>query len=1132
MKKIRFLFQGNRYCYLKKLLLVMKLSTFLLITCIASYAGTGYSQSEYVSVKLKDAKLKEFFGVVEHQTSYKFLYRDDVVEKIVVNLDASDKPLDQVLDNVLQGAGLSYKIFTNDLIVVASKESLQEKPVTGTVTDAATGEPLPGVTVQLKGTTTGVITGLDGSFSLKVPEAKGTLVFSFIGYTSQEIPIEGKLSISVMLEASITSLDEVVVVGYGTQKRANISGAVAAIPGGKLTATPAPDISLTLAGQLPGLVTKNEGGIPGYNSARIQIRNYGLRDGSSALYILDGIEVDASVFNDLHTGEIESISILKDASASIYGARAGNGVLLINTKRGKDQKPLIELNTSYILNGVQFVQRPSSSSQMAQYSNEVWKNQGSIGTMPYTAEQIQKYADGSDPDYPNSDWVDFVTKKYAPASSTSLSVRGGSEKVRYFGLFGYRKETTFIKENGGDAKRYNFRSSIDADITDNFNIQLDLSGSLKQSRFSYRIDQGGNWFQDLYGSDPRIATSNPNGSLPANLVLGESNRDISGVHDQDHNNFFGSLALNYKVKPIKGLSARLFGNYHMFTRENKNFGKTFSMYTYNYGTQTYSPPSTIVGDGLNPQEFSKQIDFTVNYSLKYERIIANDHNLQLLALGETRELTSYNLGGIRKGYLDETIQYLNNGSSTGQTNFGAAGVPLGRASWLGRLNYDYKSKYLLEAIVRWDASSTLAPDVRWGTFPSVSVAWRLSEEDFIRNSIPAFDNLKLRGSIGQVGLDYQANYQYLGGFTQSVYNIWDQGAVIPNAGLGNGLSLVGILPATTLPNPQLTWQTITMMDIGLEFSLLKGKIFGEFDVFNRRTEDIVGVSTTVLPSNVGAQLPPQNLNSAVSKGFEAVLGTRGLSAGFAWDISGNICYSREKWDVYAEAEQTDPDLERIKSKSGQYIDNIIGYRSGGLFTSQNQIDAAAAQINGSSDAVKMGDIKISDINGDGTIDFRDQDVIGNGSFPHWTFALNNQLSYKNFDLVINFSGAFGYSFYAKYFGPTSKDYLDNRWTEENNDPGKLIPRPGSSNPNNGLVSDHYVKDAAYVRLKTLSLGYNVPQELTKKVSIQGLRIFASGYNLLTLGTSTKYYIDPEGPYGQVQFYPVQYSLQFGLQVSF
>jgi TonB-linked SusC/RagA family outer membrane protein len=1131
MKKIRFLFQGNRYCYLKKFLLVMKLSTFLLIISIASYGATGYSQPEHVSVKLKDAKLKEFFSVVEHQTPYKFLYRDDAVEKIVVNLDESDKPLDQVLDNVLPGAGLSYKILTNNLVVIASKEILQEKPVTGNVTDAETGEPLPGVYVLLKGTTTGVITGVDGNYSIKVPDTMGTLVFSSIGYTTQEIPVKGRTSISVQLAMSNTALDEVVVIGYGTQKKANISGAVAAISGVKLSVTPAPDISLTLAGQLPGLVTKNEGGLPGYNSAKIQIRNFGLRDGTAALYILDGVEVDPTVFNDLHASEIESVSVLKDASAAIYGARAGNGVILINTKRGKDQKPVFELTTSYIMNGVQFLQRPSSSSQMASYSNEVWKNQGSIGTAPYTAEQIQKYADGSDPDYPNSNWVDFVTKKYAPASTTSLSVRGGTAKVRYFGLFGYRKESTFIKVNGGDAKRFNFRSNVDADITDNFNVQFDLSGSLKQSRFSYRIDQGGNWFQDLYGSDPRIATSNPNGSLPNNLVLAESNRANSGIHDQDYDNLFGSLALNYKVKQIKGLSARLFANYHIYTHEDKNFGKTFSMYTYNYGTETYSPPSTIVGDGLS-QGFSKQIDHTINYSLKYEHTFANDHNLQLLVLGETRKLTSYNIGGNRKGYLDETIQYLNNGSSTGQTNYGSAGLPLGRASWLGRLNYDYKSKYLLDVIVRRDASSTLAPDARWGTFPSVSVAWRLSEEDFIKNNIPAFDNLKLRGSIGQVGLDYQANYNYLGGYTQNVYNIWDLGAVIPNYGLGNGLSMVGILPAATLPNPKLTWQTITMKDIGLEFSLLKGKINGEFDLFNRRTDDIVGISTTVLPSNVGAQLPPQNLNSAVSKGFEFVLGTRGSSNDLAWDITGNICYSREKWDKFAEALQADPDVARIKSKSGQYIDNIIGYKSDGLFTTQAQIDAAPKQINGSNDAVKIGDIKLLDLNGDDKIDFRDQAVIGKGSFPHSTFALNNHLSYKNFDFVANFSGAFGYSFFAKYFGPTSKDYLDNRWTEENNDHGKLIPRPGSSNPNNSLVSDHYVKNAAYVRLKTLSLGYTIPEELTKKVSIQGLRIYASGYNLLTVGTSTKYYIDPEGPYGQVQFYPVEYSIQFGIQVTF
>jgi TonB-linked SusC/RagA family outer membrane protein len=1120
MKKIRFLFQGNSYCYLRKLLLIMKLSSFLLFICVASFGATGYSQSEHVSIKLKDAKLKDFFGAVEQQTSYKFLYRDDAVEKIIVNLDESDKPLDQVLDIALANAGLSYKIFTNNLIVIASKDVLQEKPVTGDVKDAATGEPLPGVYVVLKGTATGVITGVDGTFSIKVPDGTGTLVFSSVGYTTQEIPVEGRTSISVQLAISTTSLDEVVVVGYGTQKKSTVTGSVASMKSSQLTIAPIASLSNSLAGQLPGLISLQSSGQPGFDQAALSIRGF-----SGALVIVDGIESD---FNNIDANEIESVSILKDGAASIYGARAGNGVILITTKRGKNEKPIITLNTSYTMQGITAMPKPSSAGQYAEMQSETWLQSGKDPSLvPFTKEQILKYYNGGDPLYPNTDWYNELVRTWAPQAQTNLSVRGGSERIKYYGFLGWLKQETVWKNGGGDYNRYNIQSNIDAKITDNLSLQFDLSSIIENRHFPWRpMAEGSNTvWQDFWNTLPIYPATLPD---PAKETYngGEAqfmtNRSKAGYNNQDAQNLKASLALNYNFSFIKGLSAKAFVNGTQNFYANKNFTRPGFFYTYDPASEIYTLKASLGSKAADNQSKSQDRTLTGQFSLYYDREFGSDHHLTALALYEVIDFKSDYISAFRQNFLTPAIDQLFAGSSAGWTNDGSANE-WGRASYVGRINYSYKDKYLLETILRADASAKFPPENRWGYFPSVSLGWRLSKENFM-SGLSNIDELKLRASYGQSGNDAVGNFQYLTGYQYGHLYILD-------AAIQQGLVSTG------LPNPDLTWEKISIMNAGVDFSLFQRKLYGEGDAFYRTRSGIPATRIATLPSTFGSPLPPENLNSLNDRGFEFKAGSagRGLGNELIYDVSGFISWSQSKWDHFEEPDYTDPDQQRIYTKSGTYTDRQFGYISDGLFTSQAQIDALPYDMDMQGNvSLRPGDIIYKNTNGDDKLDWKDQVEIGKGTVPHWMMGFSVNLKYKNFDFNSLFQGAFGYYNYVNivHGGLMPAIVYDLRWKEETNDAGALIPRLGGS-PTNNYVSDYYYKKAGYLRWKTLSFGYSLPKQWVEKIRLQQLRIYFAGVNLLTFDKLKDYGIDPEAPSGNgAYYYPQQRTLTFGINMSF
>ena len=511
---------------------------------------------------------------------------------------------------------------------------------------------------------------------------------------------------------------------------------------------------------------------------------------------------------------------------------------------------------------------------------------------------------------------------------------------------------------------------------------------------------------------------------------------------------------------------------------------------------------------------------TGQFSLNYDNIFAKDHHVSVLALYEAIDYKGDWISAYRKSYLTTSIDQLFAGSTNGMSNNGSANET-GRTSYVGRFNYSYKNKYLLESIIRADASAKFPKDTRWGYFPSISLGWRITQEDFMK-SISFLDELKLRTSFGQAGNDNIGNFQYLSGYE------FNTNTYILGPGPQKGLVSKG------LPNPYLTWEKIKTYNLGLDFSLFKRKLYGEGEVFYRELSGILANRLATVPSSFGSSLPPENLNSSNDRGFELQLGTSGTLGDLDWDVSGNISWSRAKWNHYEEPAYTDSDQVRINSKSGQWMDRSFGYISDGIFTKQDEIDALKfdQDLQGNI-TLRPGDIRYVDINNDGKLDWRDQKEIGKGTTPHWMVGFNTNLKYKNFDLTALFQGAFGFYKYLTFSqGQMYPSFVfDQRWTPTNNNSDVLIPRLGGAGSNN-LYSDFYYKKAGYLRLKALSVGYNISKKWLEKANLSQVRFYISGTNLLTFDKLKKYDLDPEAPTSETgRYYPQQRTISLGVNVS-
>ncbi|MDR1121640.1 MAG: TonB-dependent receptor [Dysgonamonadaceae bacterium] len=988
--------------------------------------------------------------------------------------------------------------------------------ITGTVTDEQ-GETVIGANVVEKGTRSSTVTDVNGNFSLTVAN-NTVLQVSYLGYATREINVSSAVNghLAITLTEDAKALEEVVMVGYGTQKKVNVVGSIATINSAELTKAPVASTANALVGKLPGLIAKQESGLPGADAATLSIRGFG-----SPLIIVDGIETS---FNNIDANEIESVSILKDASAAVYGARAGKGVILVTTKRGVEGKPMITFNTTYTLQGITDMLRQASSGQQAEMKREAHLQSGMPeASAPFTQEQVDLYYAGTHPDYPNTDWMDVITRKFSPQQQHNLSLRGGNDRLKYYGFFGYLNQGSMIKKNGGEYSRYNLRSNIDARILDNLTMEVDLSTIIEARRFPWRNSEGeeSSIWQDYWTTEPYYPATLPdpakvpyaNGAGTGGFHI-TSNSELSGYRNTDNQNLKGSLALNYDFKFIDGLKARAFFNYDQSYSFFKHFQYLIQTWTYNYAADLYTAKGGNVPPTLTHND-NRSRSLTGQLSLNYDKTFGGGHHVSGLLLYEVIDNYGDWISAKRIEYTTTAIDYLFAGSVVDQAADGSASE-MGRASYIGRFGYDFQSKYLVEATFRYDASAKYSKETRWGFFPSLSLGWRISEEQFLRNLLPSLSNLKLRLSASQTGDDSVASFKYLSGYN------------FGNKYVFGGTTEIGLV-ATDMANPWLSWEKMDIYNAGLDFGLWKQKLYGEFDVFYRERKGIPGNRLATLPSTVGADLPVENLNNLNDRGFELLLGYADQAGAFRWDLSANLSWSRSKWGYYEEPEYADDDERRMNRRSGQWTDRIFGYVSDGLFTSQEEIDQLPYTYDGIT-ALKPGDVRYVDTNNDGVVNWRDQVEIGKGFTPHWMGGLNINLAYKDFDLSALFQGAFDFYILPRVH-PASDVYYNERWTPANNDRDALIPRLGGASSNN-WGSDRSFKRADYVRLKTLTLGYTLPDKWLKPVHLRNVRLYVAGVNLFTISGLKKYHIDPEAPAGGGGYYfPQMYTVTFGLNVS-
>ena len=1052
-----------------------------------------------------------------------FIINSNIDTHQKVSVRADDTPVSKVLDELFHDTEIHYTMEGSHIVLSNKPQPAilqQTRKITGRILDE-NGEPLIGVSVMLKGTSNGTITNIDGDYTLSGDITdKSVLEVTYIGMKKQEITVGNRTRINITMTSDNEMLDEVIVVGYGTQRKGNLTGSVSAIKSEKLTIAPIGNVTNALAGQLPGLIVKQTFGIPGSDGSTLRIRGF-----DAPLVIVDGIEGD---FNNIDASQIESISILKDGAASIYGARAGNGVILVTTKRGIDSKPVISLNTSFTLQGQTNVIKPGSSGQRAEWLREEHINKGlPMEQVPYTEEQIQKYYNGTDPNYLNSDWYDAVIRDWAPQQNHNLSIRGGSNKIKYYGYIGYNDQETIVKTGGGSYKRYNVQSNIDAKITDRLSFTLDMLLT-KENQFFPTVGSGfghSNFWSIIYDSDPRYPIYLPDrsklsyGGLSYGNALFASNTNLGGYSDTDKNRIRANGGLIYEFKYVKGLKAKMSISYDTYNQNYKYFNKQGKFYSYNIDSDTYTFERASQDPTGVTEVFGRGYSLTQQYSLQYERLFKEKHRVSALALFETIDYNDKNVETGRTGFMSTILDQLFAGNGTTSFNNGWESE-MGRASWVGRINYSYMDKYLIETILRADASAKFPQNSRWGYFPSVSLGWVLSQESFMK-SLKAIDNIKLRASYGESGNDNVGSFKYLAGYAfDGSYKIGDE--------IKSGLYAVG------LANPILTWETMKIYNGGIDLSFFNRKLYGTVDAFYRVRDGIPGSRSVSLPSSFGAELPLENLNSIDTRGWELNLGTSGNFGNFMYDISGNLSWARSKWRKYDEPIYSDPDQERIYKREGRWTDVRYGYISDGLFTSQAEIEAldfTYKDLNGNS-SLRPGDIKYVDLNGDKVLDWKDQKEIGKGTLPTWTYGFNMNFKYHGFDLSALFQGAFGYTTYIDLTKAASTLKYDNRWTEKENNPNSLVARPGGASTNK-YYSDFNNHNTAYLRLKNLSIGYELPKGLVSKAGIQQLRIYIAGTNLFTLSSLHKYGVDPEVPEGSpAYYYPQQRTLSVGLNLSF
>jgi TonB-linked SusC/RagA family outer membrane protein len=1042
---------------------------------------------------------------------------------------------------------LSLVVVSTIMFLCAGQLLAQGTAVTGTV-KGESGEGLPGVTVLVKGTTNGTTTDPEGRFSLNVPNGTGTLVVSFIGYVSQEIPINNRTTINVSLAPDAKALEEVVVVGYGTQTRGTVTGAVSQIQATDIARTTSTTATGALVGKVQGITARQADARPG-NGTSIQIRNMG-----TPLYVIDGVTSDAGQFNNLGIDDIESVSILKDASAAIYGLRAANGVILVTTKKGKaGMKPQINIGGYYGLQDFTRYPRPANAYQHMRALAESEQNQGRNPAGVVTKEDLEKWRVGTEKGFISTDYYSEVMDKSAPQYNLNASASGGSETMNYYFSVSHVNQDAMIKDY--NFKRTNIQANIDAGVAKGLRVGTQIYGRL-EDRYQIGVpglDDYFNPFLSIFSMWPMerpYANDNPNyiaQNHNVNVNPATYKKDVTGYIDEiwrgAKGNFYAQYDFNF------GLSAKGTYSYNFTNFDFDGFEYTYNAYSYNPTTDTYKLES----GNQNPwRERRKRniVDRFAQFQLTYNKQFG-DHGLSAVA--------AYERSDNRNNYMVvhtvppnnyiPLMYFANQDLLVDQFNEEA------RAGYIARINYNFKQKYLLEVLGRYDGSFLFRDDSRWGLFPGVSVGYRISEESFMKDRFGSFLNdLKIRASYGLTGSDrlntvnepyVVAPFSYVGSYNYPGYD-WAQGSAMFDGAYYTGIRPRG-LPITTL-----SWIKNHTRNVGIDFTIFN-RLTGQFDLFERRRTGLPAIQTDVLlPTEVGYTLPNANLLKEANRGVEGALTYTGKVSDITYSVGANATLAR-RWDIY----------QRYNPKWGnswqeyrdaweeRWGDVNWGYQVIGQFQSQEQIDEYNIDNDGQGNRTHLpGDLIYKDVNGDKVINALDERPIGyqEGANPYMSFGLNTNLGWKGFNLAFDFSGATLQTYRREVElkipfqnNGTSPNFMfEDRWHREdpyNNDSpwisGKYpaLRKDQNSHVNFTRRSNYWNTNVSYVRLRNLELGYTIPQAVVNRFGLNRLRVYVTGTNLFSIDNTKEFGIDPEVSSNGGLVYPQQKVFTAGFNLS-
>ncbi|WP_316794722.1 SusC/RagA family TonB-linked outer membrane protein [Pedobacter frigoris] len=1093
----------------------MKLTFLMVMIACLNVSAKVFSQ-EKLSFDMKNMQLSKALKLIEKQSSFRFVYSptEGPFDK-QISVKVNKAPIADILDQLLEGTALVYRIEENNLITIASKSNmLKDITVTGIVTDA-TGVPLPGVSVSVKGVKgLGAMTDGTGKFSLKVPD-NAILVFSFISFETQEVAAVAGTTMRIQLKESNNNLDEIVVQAYGTTTKRKATSAISTLDMNNVAPLPVQSINDAVAGRLPGVIVTASNGAPGTKSS-ISIR------GQSPIYVIDNIVRSGNDFANLNPNDIESYSILKDAGATaLYGNQGANGVVLVTTKRGKEGVTNINYAYNQIFSEPTLFPEKISSYDQAVALNRLYADEG---RSPFRSEaDLEKLRTGSDPfNFPNTDWQALTMKKFAPEMRHDLSVTSGTKKLTYYAGLSYYDQGSILKTDNNYNKRTTYRLNTTSEFENiNLKVTAGLDGFIESNL------QPGAGYGNIYSHIQNRGSA----QLAVNEFGLPTTQPDNPVRELDpqsgYNKSFAkilntNLGLEYAAHFLDGLRFKVNGTYTTYNNVSKGWNYLAPAYNLNSTTPIYgNPPSLSVGQGQGST-------LTLQGYVLYNKTFG-DHSIDFTGVYEQQRDESSSISGSKRNYqiiFDQLVA----GPALDQS-VGGGESEAARAGVLGRLNYSYKSRYSIEGSVRRDGDYLFPPGKQWGTFYAVSANYIISDEPFMQSlkEKHILDFLKLRGSYGVLGdksgvaaFDYVPSY----GINATAY--------VVNGNLVQGTSEPGSLPSNTY-----SWQTVASRDIALEFATLNNRLSGTFDYYyTRRTGYVTGDPR--YSETLGIGLPRINFKEGARR-------TEGFDFNINWDSKvGDLTYkiglNFTRYNSLWERNPGDSDATlknpytRLTNRTDAYLQT--GYLNNGLYTSNDQLLTGARRV--SSTNVVAGDLRFQDINGDGQLTGDDQIRIGNNVFPRTNYGVTVDLGYKGFSFSAVVQGAGNRDRYIgnvingadlqnQFFYSFQTDY----WRPDNTD--ALFPRAISGSTVNGgnsfVATDYWLIKSKYVRLKYVQLGYDFKEGMLKKGPFQKLRLFVSGTNLLASSNSMKYFIDPESDTNNYN-YPIQRTFAVGLNVGF